>query len=202
MINNKLTEDEFKKILLPIIRLDQIEKIKEAIYKVLHFTKALPTDKQQYRICPETTGINSTYKGFAIEIRGLNDIENYYIGVIIQFRKQKSFLDLFYSPKKRLVRDIQKLCDKEIYQARFKYFDSGGFVKDNITEEFFYQLGALNQNWKEQNKLSPLSIYTKEDFSSYLVEFLFTPNCYERKSDKTILRDNWDEIFSLYTPSW
>ena len=201
MINNILNKIEFEKFILPIIKLDHIDKIKETIYKVFHFRKALPTDKLQYRICLETTGINSTYHDFEIEIRRLDDPENLYFGVIIQFRKVKSFIDIFRNPQKKIVNDLMKICNKEIQHASFEKFDPGGSVKDYVTEEFFYQSGAFNPNWKKQVKSSPLSLYTKEDSNSYIVEFLFTPNCYERVSKKTILRDNWLEIFSSY-PSY
>lgn len=202
MINNILSYKELEKIFLPILKLENIEIIKENIYKVLHFTKALPNDKRQFRICAETTGINSTYKNFEIEVRRLEDKDNDYSGVIIQFRKKKSLKDLFFNPTKQILKELQKLCNKEIHEAWFNNFDPGGIVKENVKEQFLYQLGTLNPDWKEQNKLSPLSIYKREDDHFYLVEFLFTPLCYERISDKTILKRDWHELFSLHTPSW
>ncbi|CAN5592156.1 hypothetical protein BH10BAC3_BH10BAC3_31220 [soil metagenome] len=202
MINNILTYKELEKIFLPILRLERIEIIKENIYDALHFSKLLPSDKSQFRICAETTGINSTYKGFEIEIKRLEDKKNDYSGVIIQFRKKKSFKDFLSDPIKLVIMDIQKLCDKEIHEAWFTNFDPGGIVTENAKDQFLYQLGSFNPDWKKQNKLSPLSIYTREDQKLYLVEFLFTPLCYERISSKTILKNDWLDLFSLYTPSW
>lgn len=202
MINNRLTTTELERIFTPILRLDSIEIIKENIYKVLHFTKSKPSDKEQYIINSTLTGISSTYRGFEIEIRRLNDFKHGYLGVIIQFRKRKKIMDYFINQKSKIVNDIKKLCGKEINDAWFKEFDPWGIVQKDGKEEFLYQLGTLNPDWKEQNKLSPLAIYTKADTNSDLIEFLFTPECYHRKSDKTVLKDNWLEIFSLYTPSW
>lgn len=202
MITNNLTEDEFKGIMLPIIKLENIQTVKEVIYRILNFTKAPPTDKKQYRICHETTGINSLYKGFEIDVRKLNDIENDYNGVIIRFRKRKILIDHFLNPQKKIVNSLANLCEKEINQARFKKFKPGGIIKDNVKEVFFYQIGTLNDKWKRENKLSPLTIFTRDDSNFLLVEFLFTPMCYERKSNKTNLKDNWNEIFRLNTPSW
>lgn len=191
-----------EKIFLPILRLDNIEIIKENIYKTLHFIKVQPSDKIQYRIYSETTGVNSTFKGFEIEILRLDDAKNDYTGVIIQFRKKRSIIDFFSNPNKQIVNHLKKLCDREIHEACFKKFDPGSIVKEHVNEQFLYHLGTLNPQWKEQNKLSPLIIYTKEDLNSYLVEFSFTPLCYGRKSGKTILKDDWLELFSIYTPSW
>lgn len=202
MINNELTYIELEKIIKPIIKLEHIEIIKESIYKVLYFKKAEPNDKNQYRITSETTGINSTYKGFEIEIRRLNDIENGYTGVIIQFRKTKSFIDFFKNSRKSIVNDLKKLCASEIDEAEFSDFVVRFVPSVNRKYEYFYQSGTKNPDWEKQNKLSPLTIFTKEDYKSFLIEFLFTPECYERKTNKTILRGDWLEIFKNYTPSW
>ena len=202
MINNKLTKLEFEKMIRPILQLERIEVIKENIYSVLHFTKCDPTDKRQFRICLETTGINSTYKGFQIEIRRLDDVANDYIDVILQFRKRKTIFDFFNNPTKYLVKDLKRICDLDIYEAWFHGFDPGNPVKEYVIDQFLYQLGTLNPDWKEQNKLSPLCVYTKEDFKSYLVELSFSPQCYERKEGKTKLRSNWLEIFQKFCPSW
>lgn len=96
MIINILSYQELEKIFLPILKLESIDIIKDNIYKVLHFAKATPTDKKQFRICAETTGINSTYKKFEIEIRRLEDKESDYSLVIIQFKRKKIFQRLFF----------------------------------------------------------------------------------------------------------
>ncbi len=64
-----------------------------------------------------------------------------------------------------------------------------------MIEEFLYQVETLNPKWKEEDKLSPLVIYSKGEPKSYFIEFLFIPECYERKSNKTTLRNNWIEYF-------
>lgn len=202
MVNNQLTYNELEKIIKPIIRLENIEIIKEFIYKVLYFKKAQASDKSQYRISSETTSVNSTYKGFEIEIKRLNDVANGYTGVIIQFRKTKLFIDQFRNPTRSIVRDLKKLCSSEIYEAYFSDHVVRFVSTVNRKHEFIYQSGTKNPDWERQSKLSPLTIFTKEDFKSFLVEFLFTPECYQRKSNKTILREDWLEIFKNFTPSW
>lgn len=202
MINNRLTYKELEKILLPILRLEEIEEIKGSIYKVLHFTRALPSEKAQYRICSDTTGINSTYKKFELEVRRLNDSKNAYIGVIIQFRKKKSFIDSFVNPIHQIVNDLKRICEKEISDSNFKEFDPGGRVNNESIEKFLIQSGTLYDNWKEENKLSPLTIFTQENSNIFLVEFSFEPLCYVRNSSKTTLRNDWQVIFNLNIPPW
>jgi DNA-directed RNA polymerase specialized sigma54-like protein len=201
MIENRLTNIELEKIIQPILKLDAIEIIKKNIYNTLHFTRGKPAEKDQYIINANFTGINSTYKGFEIEILRLNDSKNGFADSIIKFRKRKTFIDYFINPKNRIVNALKVMCGKEIEKALFGKFDPRGIVKENVKEEFLYQLGTLNPDWKEQNKLSPLTMYTREDLNSYLIEFLFTPECYERKADKTTLKDDWLEIFRS-TPAW
>ncbi|HSC52132.1 MAG TPA: hypothetical protein VLC98_00815 [Phnomibacter sp.] len=202
MINNILSYTELEKIFLPILKLESIEVIKENIYNVLHFSKGSPNDTKQYRICAETTGVNSIYKNFEIEIRRLEDKKNGYSGVIIQFRKKKLFKDFFSDPTKQIIIDLKSLCVKEIHEAWFNRIVLGRIIKENEKYQFLYQIGTLNPDWEKQNKLSPLTIFTHESKDSYLIEFLFTPLCYERTSDKTVLKNNWLELFTLYTPSW
>jgi len=202
MINNTLTYKELENIIKPIIKLEHIEIIKESIYKTLYFKKAEPSDKRQYIINSEITGINSTYKGFGIVILRLDDIENDYSGVVIQFRKTKSFIDEFKNPTKPIVNALKKLCASEIVEAKFNDMVTRFVPAVNRKLEFFYQSGTKNPDWEKQNKLSPLTIFTKQDYKSFLVEFLFAPECYERKVDKTTLRGDWLEIFRNYTSSW
>jgi len=55
-------------------------------------------------------------------------------------------------------------------------------------------LGSLNSDWENDDKISPLVLYVKRDPKLCLIEFSFVPDCYERKLDKTILKENWSVI--------
>ncbi len=202
MIKNELTYKELEKIFRPILQLENIVKIKESIYKVLHFTRAKPSDKQQYMISSEFTGVISSYHGFEVQVRKLHARENDYIDALISFTKQKRFTDHFFSSKNKIVDEIKKICESEILDCWFTPFEPGGFSKDDSKLEFFHQMGTKNPKWEEQNKVSPLTIFTKETPKDIVIEFLFSPDCYERKEDKTKLKEDWLEIFNLYVPSW
>lgn len=202
MIKNELTYQELEKIVRPILRLEDIVTIKESIYRVLHFTKAKPTDKEQYLLSSKFTGITSTYRGFEIEIRNLNDRDNDYIDVILRFTKKKTLKDFFINSQGKILKDLKKLCESEIFECWFSDFDPGGIVQADAKEDFFYQLGTKNPDWKEQNKISPLTIFSQDKSGKLLIEFLFSPDCYERQNNKTVLKENWLKIFTLYCPSW
>ena len=80
----------------------------------------------------------------------------------------------------------------------FSDFDPGGIINPQTKEEFYYHLGTKNPDWKIQNKLSPLTIFTKEKPDQILIEFLFSPDCYERQNGKTALKHNWLNIFTKF----
>lgn len=202
MIANKLTLEELHKIFNPILRLENIEVVKKAIYDVMHISKYSVTDKQQYRINSFNDGVYTTYDSYEIEIKRLSDPKNSYTGVIVQFKRKKKFFDFLGNPNKKLFNELQKLCDKEISEAWLTKFDPGGIEPENVKEKFWYQLGSLNDEWRTDSKVSPLFIFTREKATEYFIEFLFNPECYERKSDKTLLRDNWLDIFHNYTGPW
>lgn len=202
MIKNELTYKELEIIFRPILQLENIVKIKENIYKVLHFTRAKPSDKQQYVISSEFGSVISSYRGFEIQVRKLHARENDYIDVLIRFTRKKVFTDHFFSSKNKIVDEIKKICESEISDCWFTPFEPGGFPKDDSKLEFYHQMGAKNPNWEEQNKVSPLTFFTKETPKDIIFEFLFSPDCYERKDDKTKLKEDWLKIFSLYVPSW
>ena len=202
MIKNELTYKEIEKIIRPILKIEDILTIKESIYKVLHFKRANPSDKKQYVISSYFTGISSTYRGFEIEVRKLNDRDNDYIDVLLRFVRKKTFKDHFFSSKNKIVKEIKNFCETEISECWFSDFDPGGISKDDTKEEFLYQLGAKNPEWKKQNKISPLTIFIQEKSDQIIIEFLFSPDCYERIENKTSLKKNWLEIFTKYCPSW
>lgn len=202
MIKNELTYKELEKIFRPILQLENIVRIKENIYNVLHFTKAEPTDKQQYVISSEFGSIISSYRGFEVQVRKLHARENGYVDVLIRFTRKKVFTDYFFNSKNKIVDELKKMCESEILDFWFTAFDPGGFPKDNTKLEFFHQVGTKNPKWEEENKVSPLTIFTKETPKDILLEFLFSPDCYQRKEGKTKLKEDWLKIFSLYVPSW
>lgn len=202
MIANKLTVEELNKIFKPILRLENIELVKKSIYDVFHIVKYNPNDKQQYRISSMNDGINTTYNDYQIEIKGLSDPKNDYTGVIIQFKRKKKLLDFLSNPNKKLFNQLLKFCDDEIYGAWLTKFEPRGIGQENVKQEFWYQSGSFNHEWKIDSKISPLFIFTEESSNEYFIEYLFAPECYERKSEKTTLKENWLDIFINYTRPW
>lgn len=199
MIKNTLTNIEFEKFFLAILQLKNVIIIKEIAYKTFHFKDCAPTDPSQYIISVEKTGVKTYFKGFEVEIKRLDDPIGGYSGVILVFKRQNSFLELFFNTSRQLIRALKSYCYKEILDFRFQELIPYGFEKNGIKQQFEYHKAALNPSWKETGKLSPLTIYSKKDSNSTLVEFIFIPFCYKRIADKTVLKENWHDILINYT---
>jgi hypothetical protein len=205
MIINTLTEREFERIITPILKLEDIEVVKRTIYEVFHIFKYDPTDKKLYGISADSVGVYSSYIGFEIVIRRLNDPKNGYRGVNIEFRKKRRFIDSFINPNNKMVRELKRMCGQEITQASFqdpageglfRRFDPGPppTYSKYTNEEFWYQFGTLNPNWKNDDILSPLTIFTGENGNEFLTNLVFAPECYQREANKTVLKEDWVKI--------
>ena len=198
MIINKLTFSEIEKIITPILVLEEIEVVKKNIYEVFHLTNFNLNDKKQYFIKSNNDSIHSTYKGYEIEIRSLNDPNNGFYRAIIQFKIKPKFFDFFFNPNRRIINDLKRICKKEMTEISFGICDPG--TSTESTKEELYCGSGFNPDWNEDFKLSPLQIFTRETGREYLIEFIFTSECYERESNKTVLKDNWLDIFKNYIP--
>ena len=191
-----------EKMLLPILKLEDVATIKENIYNILHFTRGIPTDKEQYMISSKYTGIESLYRGFEFQVIRLDDRENGYKDVLLRFTKKKVFLDYFKNSKNKIVKELKEFCERQISKCSFSVFNPGGLAPEGVKDEYFYQSGTKNPDWEKQNKISPLTIFTKEDSKEIVIEFLFSPYCYKEDLAKTTLKENALEVFSLYSRSW
>lgn len=199
MIINKLTYKELEALFLPILKIECVDRIKENNSKIFHAYSYNGGKEIPAKINTETNYIKTTYCNFEIEIitsTYLNETHD----IIISFKKNWTFFDFFNSPTKKLKNIINKFCEKQIHD--FYLFDIDPQVRelDNGVQKFFYQSGALNQNYKK-SLISPFLIYYRNDYSHYncMLEFQIYSRCYERINDKTYLRKDWKEIFSMNT---
>jgi hypothetical protein len=91
-----------------------------------------------------------------------------------------------------------KTAEETVWLTEFK---TPWASEEGVWTEHLYQLGAFNYDWQEDVKLSPLTIFSKNDEKGIITEFLFQRECYERKDGKTVLRKDWFDIFKK-SPSW
>jgi len=203
VIVNKLTPQEFESILKSVVRLENTESIFNNIYKLFH----LPIDKKPYTTKTDNTGILTTYKNFEIEIRNFIYVDwdsSEHSRIIFEFKKRKSLLDDFINPTHKIVTDLKKLCTAEIYNAQFDILPTGGFGNESL--KVFYQNGTYNPDWEKQHRISPLiivkTINREKGKDFYIIEFSLNAECYQRKIDKTFLREDWKEIFRYSAPHW
>ena len=211
MIVNKLTEQEFERLMTPVLRLEECEVIKRKVYEVLQVWQYSPTDKRQYFTRGECSGVCSTYRGFEIDVRGFNDPKNHYTGTIIQLKKNRGVMDALLNPNRQLVAKLKELCERELLQTLDTMFMrlNLGPQKDNSSkEELLYLSGVLNPKWNEPtsgflplvNPVSPLSIFTQESHTGFITEFWFFPECFERQGNKTRLKQDCLEILEQFPP--
>ncbi len=197
MISNKLSYREFETIFVSILSLEPISEVKSKIYKILHYEIPENDDKEKY-INSLSTGVKSTYKNFEIEMRKLSNSRNEYTGFRLHLYKETDIVDVFRNPLKRIVQDVQRICEKEIKNGKLIHFNLGRNVKQNEKEWLLYHIETQNSNCVSKQKLSPLSIYTMQNMNSFLMEFLFYPDCYIRHDNKTIIKNNWLDILQTH----
>lgn len=203
MIINKLTPEEFESILKSVIRLENIKTVFNNIYKIFH----LPVDKKPHTTKTDDKTIVTIYKNFEIEIWNFIYTDwdsSEHSRIIFQFKKAKSLIDDFINPTHNIVNNLKKLCAIEIYDVQFDILPTGGFGSDDL--KVFYQKNTFNPDWEKQHKISPLIISKStirekgKDF--YIIEFSITCECYQRQKDRTILKENWVDIFQYSAPHW
>ncbi len=199
MIINQLTQEEFKSILKSVFSLENIENIFNNIYKIYH----LPINKRPFNTETDNSGINTTYEDFDLKIRNViyvNRDSSEHSRIIFEFSKKKSRFINFINPTRKIVTDLKKLCNAEIYNAQFGILPTHGFGHESL--KVYFQKGTYNPDWEKQRRISPMVITTVEENNLYIVEFHFASECYERKNDKTVLKKDWEKIFRYSAPYW
>ncbi|MEO6838611.1 MAG: hypothetical protein ABI261_08275 [Ginsengibacter sp.] len=206
MIVNELTYNELESVMKPILKLEK----KEIIFNIISKTFHIPSyDKFDSDNEAENTGVKTMYKGFDLRVKNFkwtNSDKSEHPRIIIEFRKRKLFLDDSINQTKLILNDLKKICNGEIEKMKLKNFSIYGIGRDDSRIDCLYQEGTYNPNWEKQHKLSPLTITSAiirekgKDF--FILEFDLTAECYERKSDKTFLKEDWQEIFIDSAPMW
>lgn len=211
MINNKLTYHEFESFIKSIVKLENTETIFEIVSKIFH----LPNYKQLFcKRNSEDTGIKTTYNGFEIEVKNfkwgswVNSVKYEDSRIIVEFKKKKMLIDDFINPTNKIVNDLKRICINEIRKLQLCNYSYYGMGIDNKKLEILYQDKTFNPNsdWEKHDKISPLTIaktiIREKGRDFYIIDFLLTAECYERDSDKTTLKKDWQEIFKNSAPMW
>lgn len=174
-----LTPKEFESILKPIFRLEPNP----------------PTIENQNGQTP------LTYKGFAIQIGRLTPIATESPErqrLLLQFTKKKSFWDDVVDPTHKIVIDLKTLCITEMPNVQFAVLPTGGFGHESL--RILYQQGTYNPDWQKEQRISPLTIVKTTRIKEkgeeyYVIECSFCAECYQRKAKKTVLKQDWKEVF-------
>ena len=158
MIVNKLTYNELGNLIKPILKLENKEIIFNTISKTFHISSY---DKLDLNNEAEDTGIKTMYKGFDLRVKNFkwtNSDKSEHPRIIIEFTKRKLFIDDFINPTKKILNDLNKICNGEIEKMKLLNFSIYGIGRDDSRIDCLYQEGTYNPNWEKQHKLSPLTI--------------------------------------------
>jgi hypothetical protein len=203
VITNALAPEEFESILKSILRLESIESIFNTIYRLFH----LPIDKKPYTTKTENGGILTTYKTFKFEIKHFIYVESdssEHPRILLGFTKRKTFWDDFVNPTNKIVSNLKKLSASEIPDLQFDVLSTDGFGHEDL--RILYQKGTYNPDWEKQHRISPLiifkTIFKEKGQEYYVIEYSLVAECFQRKGDKTILKEGWKEIFRYSAPYW
>lgn len=201
MIYNKLTTTEFEQIILSIIRLNESTIKKNLIYSKMHYQNANLSITNEGFIEPNSTGIQTWYKGFEVKINRLdNDTFNdFNYGNSISFYKNINFLDQWNFGFTKIYNSIYKICNREIQNFSFDqiFINKSKFMFGDDVQVYF-QRGFKNLEWSQLNKISPLILSRTERNGKLIIDFYFNSKCYYKVEDQTIIKDNWIEIISNY----
>lgn len=199
MITNSLTFYEIERIIQAIIKLENTEIIFDIVSKIFHFPNYKELGGKS-----ENIGIKTTYKGFGIAVKHFVWDKFGHQRIIVEFTKEKAFIDSFINPMNKIVNDLKKICETEIDKVKFSILPTGGISENYL--EILYQEGTYNPDWEEQHKTSPLTIAKsiKREMGNdlYIIDFDLTAECFERNLGRTILKEDWREIFIDSAPMW
>jgi hypothetical protein len=124
--------------------------------------------------------------------------------LILTFTKTKHFWDDFVNPTNKIVNDLKNLSVAEISGLQFAILPTGGMGHESL--RVLYQKGTYNPDWEKQHRVSPLTIFKTiakgKGREYYAIEYWLVAECFERKGNKTILKENWKEIFKYSAPLW
>jgi hypothetical protein len=203
VITNALTKEEFEDILKPILRLEPTESIFDTINPLFH----LPVNQRPYGANGEGRGIATTYKSFSLDIKYINWVEtdsSEHPRLILSFTKTKTFWDNWVNPTHKIVNDLKKISMSEIPDLQFAALPTAGMGNEQL--RILYQKGTYNPDWEKQHRVSPLTIFRtvakQKGQEYYAIEYWLVAECFERKDNKTMLKENWKDLFRFSAPLW
>ncbi len=189
MIENKLTKQELKQVITPILKLASFSEIISEISKIFHIETTSSQDivvQTKYLI---------TFRGYEVNITFLDDLGEG-VAIVLSFKKKKMWWHVFKNQSRGIVEDLQEVCKEALYKLKFaeiKYSIQEKITEPPIGITYYFDSKAFNSGWKSGYHLSPLVIGEDSHHGKYFVSFLFNPNCYKRNGDEIVLKSNWCE---------
>lgn len=190
MIESNLNSNELRQLILPMLNLEDLSTVFKKLAPILN-----PWAKDvEELICQNR--IHVVYKKFTINITLLKELSGNGCSFIFQSRRPKKWRDRFYNPSKRMVKELQEICEEAVSRLAFKRYTyqwQENTYKPSTTLEYYHIWRAFNPDWKEALEISPLFIGTDENEDFYFVSLHFNAECYEYLDGKTSLKENWQK---------
>ncbi|HRN46760.1 MAG TPA: hypothetical protein PKW69_01900 [Niabella sp.] len=193
MIENKLTNIELARVLKPILKLEGLAQIKSEFDSVFQEKMQSFDDIIEY-----TRRYNVTYRGFKIFINGIGCLSKGSIYISLNCRIERKWFHSFYDPTLNFITDLKKIAVEEFnhlsfYKNEINAYPNSYTKRDLERFTYIHDSSAFNSAWNEGTEISPLIISPSKNDKYYFIEFVFNPNCYFRKDNKTFLKENWKE---------
>ena len=195
MIENKLTEGEFKAFLQPILRLDDIPTVFESFERVFN-----QKFENVQKLWDYFNQYNVTFNGFRLQPRDICKNAEQHIHIHFQLRIENKWTHKFLNPNKKVIETIQRVCREEIADLEFKKYQRAILDKDAkytrwLSYNYFYDANAFTNSSSENGiALSPLIIGTSNTKEYCFIEFNYCALAYKKNDRKVSLKSNWREF--------
>ena len=198
MVENKLSEHEFKSLFLPILRLESNESILSVYRNLFGVDINSPQDLIDY-----CGNYRLLYNEFQV-ILNFDNFHKEFNNISITCRVPRKWYFSFYNPIKSFISDLKKVCIGEIFNLYFGKFEHDALTTYRTRKNYFvksiyyYDLSARNYDIKGAKELSPIVIASEKNEEYYFVHFIINSNCYYKNNGQIRLKTDWGKFMYRY----
>lgn len=192
MIENKLTHNELKGLLIPFLRLKSksnlLNEVGAILGKNLKCLDQISDYTEQYNVC---------FNNFKLFVSGIDELSQNSNYIHIQLKTEVKWWHSFIDPKKFIINFLKKICEEEIEGVNLVHLKTRGYdMHGGLSIDCICDSSSINYNWHRGNEISSLMICPEKNEKYHFVSFCFNSNCYYRIDNKTVLKSNWENYIS------
>ena len=198
MIENKLSFNEISRFLSPVLALNCVNDSIAGFGKVFDFSFSQIDELYNY-----LKKYYVQFEGFRLNIIDIKKNTEDHLHLHIQFRIDDKWWYNFTSPERIVIKAIQDICKKQIYNLQFSKYNRTVSIKEKLKSKdylysYYYDSKAINNSLSEQGiTISPLIIGVSNNGKYRFVELNFCALCYEKQNANVVLKPNWKSLLSF-----